>query len=137
MKNFLRQAAPTVTLIFGMAVGALATTNLGTVAPYFGNVVAKTTAYTVSCPTDSGTEFAVNVSSTVAITLPNNGNVGCTIGVSQIGTAKVTLAAQTGGALKSSHSFTGTYGQGAFIGAHVTSNAGGSAAQWEFTGDGS
>lgn len=136
MKKFLRQAVPTATLILGMAVGAVATTNLGTVAPYFGNVVAKTAAYTVSCPTDSGTEFAVNVSSTVAITLPNNGQVGCTIGVSQIGTAKVTLVAQTGGRLNSSHSFTGTFGQGAFIGAHVTSNAG-SAAQWEFTGDGS
>jgi hypothetical protein len=122
---------------FACAMAVAAGTNLGTVGHYQSTVVAKTAAYTVSCPTDSGTELSVTVSITVAITLPNNGTVGCQIGVTQSGTAKVTFVAQTGGSLLSPHSFTGTFAQGSLITARVIANSGGSAAQWNFAGDGS
>lgn len=139
MTQFLSRYGLVATLLVGFFGGMAfaAGTNLGTVGHYQGTVVAKSAAYTVSCPTDSGTELLVTVSSTVAMTLPNNGTVGCQIGVTQGGAAKVTLVAQAGGSLVTPHGFSGTFAQGSFIGAHVVANVGGSAAQWNFTGDGS
>lgn len=139
MTQFLSRYGLVATLLIGFFGGMAfaAGTNLGTVGHYQGTVVSKTAAYTMSCPTDSGTELLVTVGSTVAITLPNNGTVGCQIGVTQGGTAKVTFVAQTGGTLTSPHGFTGTFAQGSLITARVATNSGGSAAQWMFAGDGS
>lgn len=139
MINFLGRHGLVAGLLIGFAcaMAVAAGTNLGTVSHYQGTVVPKSAAYTVSCPTDSGTELYVTVSSTVAITLPNNATVGCQVYVTQGGSAKVTLVAQTGGSMTSPHGFSGTFAQGSGVNAHVVTNVGGSAALWLFGGDGS
>lgn len=139
MRQFLTRYALTAALLLGFAVGVAvaAGTNLGTVGHYYGTIQNKTAAYAPVCTTDSGTEIVVTVSSTVAVTLPNNGNIGCQVMVTQGGTAKVTIVAQTGGALISPHGFTGTFARGSPVVAHVIANAGGAAAQWVLGGDGS
>lgn len=117
-------------------------TNLGTIGYYKALLNAKAAAYTVNATatataSDCGTIIPVTVSSTVAVTLPNNGVIGCAITVVQTGTAKVTFTAASGATLLSPHAFTGTFAQGSIISAVVLANSGGAAAQWVFSGDGS
>ena len=112
-------------------------TNLGTVGFNRTRIQTKTSAYTFVPATDNGGLLLVNVSSTVAVTLPNNGTPGDYGSLMQTGSARVTLAAASGGTLQSPHTFLGTYQIYSVITWICIANVGGSAAVWVFGGDGS
>lgn len=114
--------------------------NSWTGAQTFGPVIGGTnsqsgTTYTLAA-TDCGKTLIFTNSSAVTLTTLNSLVVGCSIAVEQKGTGQVTIANGSGATSGSSHSFTKTYGQKAIIGLFVDENSGGSAANFNITGDG-
>lgn len=94
------------------------------------------TSYTL-LSTDCGTRIVFTSNSAVTVTMPNSLVVGCSVSIVQYGTAKVSVTAASGGALRSGHSFTGTAAQYSKIDVTVDTNVGGAAANWTLTGDAS
>jgi hypothetical protein len=140
MKKSLGRYSLVAALLVGSFIGgAVAQHNYGTISGYLATISNKTGAYTLNASLggDCGIELVVTVSTTQAVTLPNNGVVGCQVSIVQGGSAKVTLAAASGATLNSPHAFTGTYQTWSVITAQVIANSNGSSAVWLFGGDGS
>lgn len=104
-----------------------------------------TTPKTVN--TQTGTSFTLGVndnyttliltnSSPITLTLPNSLPVGFNVRIIQGGTGQVTLAAGTGASYVNRSGYTKLAGQNAVGYLLVTANSGGSAAAYNFSGDG-
>lgn len=94
------------------------------------------TTYTLAA-SDCGKTVRTSSASSVTITTLNSLSVGCSIAILQAAAGQVTIANGSGATLVSRNSYTKTSGQWAIIGLFVESNAGGTAAQFVLTGDGS
>lgn len=101
-----------------------------------GQTTQAGTTYTLAS-TDCGTMVNFSSASAVTVTLPNSLPVGCWVNLLQGGAGKVSVSAGAGATLHSPHAYTGTFNQYAVIAMYVDSNAGGTAADYLFTGDGS
>ena len=129
-------------LMMGIVVGRLsAGPNLGVVPGYIATIQNKVAAYTINGAIngpDCGTAISVTVASAVNVTLPSTAVIGCQVTLIQGGAGKISPVAGGGATLNANpHGFTGTAGQTAHTFVEVVSNSGGSAAVWDFGGDGS
>jgi hypothetical protein len=84
--------------------------------------------------TDNGSILEMTASSAIAITLPNNLPVGFNVIVVQKGTGQITFTAQTGGFLRHPDNHTKTAKQYSSATLYVSTNAGGSAAEYILSG---
>lgn len=108
-----------------------------TFGPVVGTVSTQSgTTYTLTA-TDCGTTILFTSASAITLTTLNSLPPGCAIAIEQAGAGQVTIADGTGAAHHSPHGFSKTYGQYAILGLFVDTNAGGSAADYIITGDGS
>lgn len=133
--------------------GAAATGTSGHTLPYldgantwsaaqtFGTVLGTMTTqtgttYTLAA-TDCGTTVRFSSGSAITLTTLNSLSVGCAIAVLQAGAGQITVTNGASATMHSAHSYTKTAGQYGVIGLYVDTNAGGSAAHFIVTGDGS
>ena len=120
--------------------------NLGTVLSYVATVSTVSgasctlgtgnTGCAAATEGDCGKMLRFSSASAVTVTVPNTLPVGCEVSLAQDGAGSVTVVAGTGTTAHSPHSFTKTAAQYSVIGIAVLTNSGGTAAVYNFVGDG-
>lgn len=130
--------------VYFTGTGALATYDLGAQGRALGSGESKDLALslrTISgtsdtpAQSDHGKLIKTTNGSGVAITLVNSLTVGTVFSFSQEGDGQITFSAASGASLRNRQSHTKTAGKWAGVTLRVTTNSGGSAAEYVLTGD--
>ena len=92
------------------------------------------TTYTLAAG-DTGKIVEVSNGSAITVTLPNSFPVGYNVVVTQMGAGQISFSAAAGGTLRNRSSQTKIAGQYGVTSLYVSTNAGGTAAEWVLSGD--
>lgn len=108
---------------------------LGKLVSFKANIKVETgTTYTLLAA-DTGKILEFTNGSAVTVTLPDTLPVGFTVTIVQAGAGQITLSPDGAAGILNARSHVNTYGQEACTSLYVTSNPGGTAATYRFSGD--